>query len=1045
MKKILYTLLSALLALTACQKMELAAPSPASGAADTGKVAITFPVTLPTDALSTKAMADQPQVKNIYVAVFGGSGYFNEWVPAEVTGTQMATQNETVYNLRVKLSMSESRLRLHVIANSPVSEPPITGISSQDTEDIIMSKIRSQIGSENNDGYWQKILLPFGIQAVTEITNGVEQYKLDEHGNRIPTALTISQFTRHSPIPLVRDFARVQLVISDLLTDVQIDKFCLAYAPEEGPIAPILPNTYTSDEWGAPITVADGDNTTTFWNESFFINYQNHPLTSEDESVVKVGDAPFNYKGYSPADLKLGTYPASLDDMTPWSESTYLYVYERAKPRPGQKATRVIIHAKKGSEAWKYYPLDIVGEDGESAALLRNFTYTLTLTGIAPGSGEDSIEKAADATAANVSADVRTQDLNEVSDGEASIATEYIDKTYIAAGTYSVMFRFVPHLTGTNAGVQHNEKVSLKFGYNDGVNGFVEGANSANGNAFASDPTIEMNGSAPKLYVRSGNGWAEATTAQINNNAVEKWSKINYTTVGTAGAAFTQSYTKTIRVIGTKDNGTIIYRDVQINLIPRKKMIVECLDKYIEEEIGTSETVRVYIPDDLTRSMFPIQFKLESAANSLTPRDGDNLPVQSGKSIVPGRTTQPGYFFVKTLSRDEYAGLSTTTIEGVTYKYFDCKFKSTVAASATTVYVDNEYFVPDSDDFANYTKRLFSGLLFSGHAASGEDVNFTFTMDAEHNGARVWNTASTISATNKVIPTVVTVTLTGLQPKTNTDGSLVDAPNLVKGTGTGVYYYNVKGTDTPSEVTPTLHLTATADDYSIQLSTDQISPNPQLYENASRTKADPVPEVTGLSVSPATASVRVGGTTTLTANVTGTYTDGLSMTWTSSNPDIATVNANGVVTGVAVGTATITVSCGGKTATSTVSVVNEVTETISTTGYDVAETGRVSISSADGIVISFSSVSNRYTDCIRISDNTTITISSNNNRTIKKIVITYADVKDNSMSSNPSGYTDASDRLSGTWTGDSKTITFSNGNNGRNYTYIAQIEVTYQP
>lgn len=831
--------MAAVLALTACRREELPAPASPADRNDDAKVAITFPVAIPVDGLPTRTMGDEPDVKNIYVAVFGGSGYFNEWVPAEVVGTELADHNYRdyedsddhdyeIYTLKIRLSMSDSRLRLHVMANCPVGDPPITGVSSEDTEDVVMSKVRSQLDeTEINDAYWQKIILPIGIRAVTEITNGVEQYKLDDNGDRIPTVETIAQFNRHSPIPLVRNFARVRLVMASTLTDVQIDKFCLAYAPEEGPIAPILPGMYYSDVWGAPV---DGESD---YKETFFINYQDHPLASDDENVVKIGDAPFNYGGYTPGDLKFGTYPSSLDEMITWSESTYLYVYERTKPRTGQKATRVIIHAKKGNEAWKYYPLDIVdATDGGPAALMRNYTYTLTLTEIAADTGEDTIEKAADATAANVSADPRTADLNEVSDGTAMIATSYIDTTSIKAGKYSVMYRFVPQVS---TGAESNNPsttptgVTLKFGYNDG-HGFVEGANSANGNAFASDPVIETNtnGSA-KLYVRSGNGWAVATTAQINDSSVEKWGRINYTTVGTAGNAFDKAYTKVIRVIGIKANGTQIYRDVQVNLIPRKDMEVKCLDKYVPDTLRASETMRIYIPDDLTRSMFPIEFKIQPEDGTLTPRDGDNLPVQSGKSIIPGQETRSAYFFVKTLTRQQYESLPTEEVDGKTLKYFDCLFKTTKGNSATTVYVQSEYFNEDSDDFENYTGRLFTNLAFSHNVTAGSDVNFSFTMDAAHNGTAVWNDAANITSTNKVLPRYVTVTLTGLQPQASGD-HLVD--ERLTRIGNGVYKYELSGL---TDVSPTLHLTAStsADSYSVTLSTSEITPNPDLYTPAS--------------------------------------------------------------------------------------------------------------------------------------------------------------------------------------------------------------------
>lgn len=825
MRKLRYIFLAAILALTSCHNEEINIPDHMTANPGDQKVAITFPVSFPTDGTSTRAMGNKPDLKNIYVVVFGGSGYFNEWVPAEV-GTEYATANEVVYKLKVKLSMSDSRLRLHIIANSPVGEPPITGISVNDTEDIVMSKIRSKIDGTNNDAYWQKIILPYGIQAETEITNGVEQYKYDDNHNLIPTVETIKQFTEHhNPIPLVRNFARICLINGT--SDVTIDRFCLAYAPTEGPVAPILPNSYQSDVWGAPVT---GNSE---YKENFFINYQNY-------SLAEMGEAPFNYGGYSPGDQTFGTYPTSLENMTKWSAPTstdtvFLYVYERTRPRSGQKATRVIIHAQKAGEDAKYYPLDILDKnDGEPAALLRNFTYILNLTEIAAGTGETTIEKAADATAANVSADPKTQDLNEVSDGTASIAVSYIDTTIIRAGTYSVMYRFLPQIS---TGVESNNPsttptgVTMKFGYNDG-NGFKEGVNSANGNAFASDPTIETNsnGSA-KLYVRNGNGWAVATTAQINNTSIEKWGRINYTTVGMAGNAFTESYTKVIRVIGIKGNGTQIYRDVQVNLTPKKDMTVECLDKYIEEKAGADETVRIYIPNDLTKSMFPIEFKIQPAAGTLTPRDGDNLPVSSGKSIIPDQETRSAYFFIKTLTRQQYESLPTVQVEGKTLKYFDCLFKSSKATSATTVYVSSEYFNQDDDDFANYTKRYFRNLTFVPESVSiGANVQFSFTMDPVHTGSAVWNDATNIGANNKVLPRTVTISMNGIEPQRDANNQIADE-GLVR-VSNGVYRYTLKNLN---DTHPTLNLVAstTSDNYSITLTTSEITPNPDLYEVAS--------------------------------------------------------------------------------------------------------------------------------------------------------------------------------------------------------------------
>lgn len=76
---------------------------------------------------------------------------------------------------------------------------------------------------------------------------------------------------------------------------------------------------------------------------------------------------------------------------------------------------------------------------------------------------------------------------------------------------------------------------------------------------------------------------------------------------------------------------------------------------------------------------------------------------------------------------------------------------------------------------------------------------------------------------------------------------------------------------------------------------------------------------TALSVSPTTASVAVGETTTITADVTP---EGSAVVWSSSNSRVATV-ADGTVTGVAAGTAVITATSGNFSASAAITVTAE--------------------------------------------------------------------------------------------------------------------------
>ena len=1160
MKKIHHILAAAasLLALAACNPLELVRPEIPDLPAQTRKVPIEFQIAVPHDGTpGTKAMADTPQIKNVVLVVFGGSGYFNEWVPAQAT-TEMATENEIVYSLKAKLSMSESRLRVHVIANCPsdlIENPPITGDSSQDLEESVMSRVLSSLGDKDGDGnniedgYWQKFYVPYGIAAEIDPNgNGDNAYMLDLDGNLIPTTLTVNQFKMVSPIPLVRNFARIKLVNNT--SDVTVSHIGVAYAPAKGVIAPILPTRYKVDEWGArvveqssdgyqdddgwhdgAVTVypvkadktygaslpaqnegesdadynariapylqpdgvgihvlghelkdADGNDvllaatTGSVYDESFVTNYQNLPMAASGETADyedswwyrRLTESPYNYGGTAPGTLTFAPNPTSKADGTPdtgfqeYKAGDYIYVYERPRPRTfsGQteKATRLVIRAKKGSEPYKYYALDILDEDGNNAPLLRNFTYTVNLASIAAGAGETDAATAADATGANVSADPRTQDLNEVSDGTSSIVVSYVDTTALKAGTYSVMYKFIPSISN---GSQHNESVTLEVGYDGTSAGFVAETVSGNGATFAGTTSpwapfvsIEMDGENPKLYVQDGNNWRVATTEAEMQTA---WSKIIYTTVGNAGEAFSYNSNGTIRVTGLRSNGKI-YRDVRVNIIQKKTMQVECADKYVRSVTGSSEDLIIRIPDDLTRSMFPMQFKIESAAGSIMPRDGDNLPVQSGASIVPDKNSEPSYYFVKTLTRQDYEDLPA---EGG-WKTLTCKFQTTRDDSETTIYVSNEYFNEGSDNFWNYEQRYFTNLAFSSVSTKADDpdpekVYFSFEMDAAHAGTVRWDNETVSAATDKVLPRQVTVRLNNLIPQEGANEGLVRK----QGAAAGYYIYNVSQ---KSNTSPELALVVgdPGQDYSVTLSTDDLEipaatpefiPNDKLY----KTLTTGILGVDAINMSPSSVALRSGTSQTLTATLTGANLEGYNVTWTSSNESVATVSASSVsidengkatitVTGVAVGTATITASCGGKTASCVVTVTK--TATFTNSNFTTSNTS----STQDHLKATISSISSVSSSRIESSQSNTITLTNDGTAAasglkIYGVTITYYSSTYNgvyspaSVTSNPTGGSLSGDTY--TWSGETGTLTITQTKKSNQNIRILSIEVEY--
>lgn len=114
----------------------------------------------------------------------------------------------------------------------------------------------------------------------------------------------------------------------------------------------------------------------------------------------------------------------------------------------------------------------------------------------------------------------------------------------------------------------------------------------------------------------------------------------------------------------------------------------------------------------------------------------------------------------------------------------------------------------------------------------------------------------------------------------------------------------------------------------IQIDTgDEDAPAPEvknpenagLVSNEDGTYREEV-KVTGVGLDIVKKELKVGESFTLTATVKPDNADDKTLTWSSSNDKVATVDANGKVTAVAAGTATITVKAGDATATCDVTV-----------------------------------------------------------------------------------------------------------------------------
>ncbi len=96
-----------------------------------------------------------------------------------------------------------------------------------------------------------------------------------------------------------------------------------------------------------------------------------------------------------------------------------------------------------------------------------------------------------------------------------------------------------------------------------------------------------------------------------------------------------------------------------------------------------------------------------------------------------------------------------------------------------------------------------------------------------------------------------------------------------------------------------------------------------LTVNAAAVVQAPPAAVATVSVAPGSAALVVGGGALLTASArdgAGNVLTGRPVAWSTSNPAVATVSASGMVTGVGVGSATVTATVEGKTGTAAITI-----------------------------------------------------------------------------------------------------------------------------
>ena len=159
-----------------------------------------------------------------------------------------------------------------------------------------------------------------------------------------------------------------------------------------------------------------------------------------------------------------------------------------------------------------------------------------------------------------------------------------------------------------------------------------------------------------------------------------------------------------LKILGQVEGSRALYREVEFTVMEKQQFVSGELETNAtplsSDAMNKETTVTIVLPDGLPRDIFPLQVKIEAQNNGLTSIPDNSvdpaisaLPVKYGKSAF--NANKNSYYFVKTITFDDYAQIS-----GTSYEYtneFPCKFKTRLSSgNATTIKINDlneEYFV----------------------------------------------------------------------------------------------------------------------------------------------------------------------------------------------------------------------------------------------------------------------------------------------------------------------------------------------------------------
>lgn len=405
LNRILLLLSVAALTLAGCAKEEMPlASAPVSGKSSDGRVTFEVGFAIPGAGPSTKAMVNDAadiEIKNIYIAVFTYRNYLKEFVkaiPLTAGGDMNVDANgnfkyETVgglYKVRFTLEETTSERHVHVLANVPESITP----PDFDYLDKVLGE--NLYCADTQDGYWRYVHFAEG------------------------TGISSSSASAFNGLKLVRNYAQVSLV-AESGCGYSVLGYELYNIPTRGSFLP-----YTGSN-----TFYDG------WQSGTDATAYSALLPSYDGYLIP-GSTPLYKPSYGASNFPNST------------ASKFMYEHPASPENP----TYIMAKLHKTSDAdpnsFKFFRLDILDEDGNKSAIIRNYHYTVTIHSISTEGADTPAEAEETPSDYNFTLSKETEGVDAIYSNGAYMETNYVEKVFTKAATDQVFqYRYTADMAGS--------------------------------------------------------------------------------------------------------------------------------------------------------------------------------------------------------------------------------------------------------------------------------------------------------------------------------------------------------------------------------------------------------------------------------------------------------------------------------------------------------------------------------------------------------------------------------------------------------------------